>query len=270
MFSFKFKRNTHKETEAERRYVEREVKKIPKVISVIFFIYITIFLSLMIWYFYFKSTYYVSTVEGSSMQPTINVGIQKESQSEDMVYVNRRIKGERGDIVTIETSSDNKIIKRIIAKEGDKVSIYVADDGFYHVAIMYNWSQEVEILEEDYVKSYAEWRNGGNHSSEKILENVTYALDFYNTFLSDMGENVTKIDGAYYYQVPKDCYFCLGDNRAYSNDSRSRGVFKKSQIKGVAEIIIKGGSLESGSLASKKFNAIISYYWKRLEKSFMR
>jgi len=150
------------------------------------------------------------------------------------------------------------------------ISIYVADDGFYHVAIMYNWSQEVEILEEDYVKSYAEWRNGGNHSSEKILENVTYALDFYNTFLSDMGENVTKIDGAYYYQVPKDCYFCLGDNRAYSNDSRSRGVFKKSQIKGVAEIIIKGGSLESGSLASKKFNAIISYYWKRLEKSFMR
>ena len=273
MFSFKFKRRKHKETEAERKYIDREVKKIPKVISIIFLVYILIFLGSMIWYFYFKSTYYISTVEGSSMQPTINVNIQKESQAEDLVYVNRRIKGERGDIVTIEVDGvkgKEKIIKRILAKEGDQVSIYVADDGFYHVAIKYSWADKVEILQEDYIKSYNEWRNSGNHAYEKVVGDVVYAGDFYNTFFGQEDENIVQIDGVLYYQIPKNKYFCLGDNRAYSNDSRSRGLFDKSRITGVAEIIVKDGALSTGSLASKKINAIVSYYWKRLEKSFAR
>lgn len=270
MFRFDFRRKKHKETESERKYVEREVKKIPKVITIIFFVHITIFLASMIWYFYFKSTYYVSEVQGSSMQPILNSGIQNDSQKEDMVYVNRRLKGERGDIVTIQTEGSDKIIKRVIAKEGDCVSIYVADDGFYHVSIKYSWEENAKILNEQYVKSYEEWKNGGNHFAQEERDGVIYARDFYYMFIYNDDENVVNIDGVYYYQIPKNKYFCLGDNRAWSSDSRSRGLFDKSQIQGVAEIIIKGGSLNSGSLASKKFNAIVAFYWKKLENSLKR
>ena len=99
---------------------------------------------------------------------------------------------------------------------------------------------------------------------------VVYAKDFYNTFFGQEDENIVQIDGVLYYQIPKNKYFCLGDNRAYSYDSRSRGLFDKSRLTGVAEIIVKDGALSTGSLASKKINAIVSYYWKRLEKSFAR
>lgn len=36
-------------------------------------------------------------------------------------------------------------------------------------------------------------------------------------------------------QVPKDCYFVLGDNRSYATDSRYFGFIKKSEITGVVK-----------------------------------
>ena len=277
MFKFKFIRRKHKETAEEREFVEREVKKIPTAISIIFFVYIVIFLSAMIWYFDFKATYYVSVVEGGSMQPTINSGIaDRSSNSEDFVYVNTRKTGERGDIIIIQDDTSQKpIIKRIIGKEGDKVSIFVSSDGNYHVSIKYAWSEEPEVLQEEYVKSYDLWTKStfSSYFTKKIDGGVTYENAFYYQFINDgegYKENISVIDGVYYYEVPSDCYFCLGDNRAVSSDSRMRGVFKKEQIKGVADIIVKGGSLSSGNLGLKKFSAIFSFYWGKIEELFSR
>ena len=105
------------------------------------------------------------------MQPTINSGIaERSSSSEDFVYVNTRKKGNHGDIVILkEESSSKPIIKRIIAKEGDLVSIFVGDDGYYHVSLQNSWESEPQILQEDYVKSYEIWTNSTFSSYFKNL-----------------------------------------------------------------------------------------------------
>lgn len=262
MFFFK----SHKNSKKEDEFVEKEIKKIPKVISIMFFVYIILFLALMVWLFYFKATYYISPVQGTSMQPTINPEISSQLDSNDFVYVNGRKTGTYGDIVTIDVGAENPIIKRVIGMEGDLVSIYMTEDGYYHVAILYRYTRDVVILEEEYIKSYSKWTS----SREGIVvSNVVYEKQFYDTFLKS-GSNLENIDGVLFYEVPKNAYFCLGDNRAVSSDSRSRGVFSKNQIKGVAEIIVKYGNVSSGSLLGKKIAAIAAYYWEKIEKSFAR
>lgn len=269
-----FKKSNHKETQQEREFVEKEVKKIPKVISIMFFVYIVLFLSTMVWFFVFKSTYYISKVEGSSMKPTINSGISDSSKdSEDFVYVNTKNKGSHGDIVVIqEFENSEKIIKRIIATAGDKISIYVAEDGFYHVNINYAGTDNVVMLEEDYIKSYYEWRNQGIYMQTKMDNGITYEYTFYSNFInngSGYKANVSQIDGVYFYEVPTNSYFCMGDNRSVSDDSRRRGVFTANQISGVADIIVRYGSV-GGNTLLKKLSAISAFYWSRLEDTFAR
>ena len=278
MFKFNlFKRNHEKETAEQREFVEKQARKIPKALSTIFLVYLILFLSIMSWYFYFKSTYYISPIAGASMQPTINDGLLDyySKTSEDFAYVNKTKTGQRGDIVTIKTDGDS-IIKRIIADEGDKVSIFVAEDGFFHVSVQYAFASSPQTLYEDYVKSYDEWTNSTKYTtfSKKVTDGDTvYEKEFYTNFIkfgAEYKENVCVIDGVYYYEVPKGYVFCLGDNRSVSSDSRIRGAFKKTQIKGVAEIIVKGGSLNNGNIFIKKFNAIFSFYWGKIENLFAR
>lgn len=275
MFRIKlFKKNKHKETEQERAFVEKEVKKIPKVISIVFFVYMVLFLSIMVWYFTFKATHYISNVEGLSMQPTFNSGISSQDESEDFVYVNTTNKGTNGDIVVIKEKPQDKdsIIKRLIAKGGDKVSIYVTEDGFFHVSISYAGTNEFVVLQEDYIKSYYEWKNQGFYTQTKTDNGIIYENTFYSHYInsgSGYNMNVKQIDGIYFYEVPADCYFCLGDNRAISSDSRERGVFTKSQIKGVAEIIVKNGSV-AGNTFFKKISSISAFYWSKIEDMFAR
>lgn len=264
MFFFKFKKQ--KNSQQDNEFVDKEIKKIPKVISIIFFVYIVLFLALMIWLFYFKATYYISPVQGTSMQPTINPDIVSQTDSTDFVYVNSRKAGTYGDIVTIDVGAEKPIIKRIIGTQGDLVSIYIADDGYYHVAMLYKNTRNVVVLNEDYIKSYSLWTS----AREGILQNeVIYEKQFYDTFLNG-ATNLEIIDGVLFYEIPENFYFCLGDNRAVSSDSRSRGVFNKDQIKGVAEIIVKDGNINSGWLLGKKISAISAYYWEKIENSFAR
>ena len=264
MFLFKFKK--HKTTQKEKDFIEREIKKIPRVISIIFFVYMILFLIIMIWLFYFKATYYISPVRGTSMQPTINSTTTNENVSDDIVYVNSKKIGSYNDVVTIDVGSSNPIIKRVIGMQGDLVSIYVTEGGYYHVAILYKYTKDVVILEEDYIKSYSGWTNTRD---SLVYSGVTYEKSFYDTFLKN-GQNVESIEGVLFYEIPENAYFCLGDNRAVSSDSRTRGVFSKNQIKGVAEIIVKDGNVNSGWLFGKKLSAIVAYYWGKIEDSFAR
>ena len=267
---FKFKRQK-KVVNDNGEYIEKQVKKIPKTLTYIFLIYLSIFLIIVIWYFAFQSTHYISTVQGSSMKPTLNIGITSESQSEDIVYVNTSRKGSKGDIVVIENNNGH-IIKRIIATEGDKVSIYITEDGYYHVSIVYANTDDPIILQEEYVNSYSDWTKRGFYSSYVFDNGIKYEENFYQNLIYEQGyyDNVSLIDGIYHAEVPEDHVFCLGDNRSVSSDSRVKGFFKESEIKGVADIIIKGGALEGGASFGKRFSAIISYYWSEIEKSFAR
>lgn len=273
MFKFKFRKR--KATAEESAYVEKQVRKIPKVVSIIFLIYVIIFVCFMIWYFDFRSKYYISDVEGPSMSPTINAEVSDSDPNtkQDFVYVNKKKEAQRGDIVVVNLNTtgvkenDYYIIKRVIAMAGDKVTIKIAEDGYYHVFMQYAGQEEVTQLDEDYIKSYEGWTSA---KSVYISSTTYYESEFYSTFISS-DTNVSIIDGVAFYEVPENSYFCLGDNRAVSVDSRRRGVFSKSKISGVAEIIVKNGTNYGGiKLFFKKWGSIWGFYWKQIEMLFAR
>lgn len=275
MFKFKFRKR--KATAEESAYVEKQVRKIPKIVSIVFLIYVIIFVCFMIWYFDFRTNYYISDVEGPSMSPTINAEVSDSDPKtkQDFVYVNKKKEAQRGDIIVINVNTtgvkenDHYIIKRVIAMAGDKVTIKIADDGYYHVFVQYAGQEEISQLDEDYIKSYESWMSA---KPVHIDTNTFYEAEFYSTFIST-GANVSVIDGVAYYEIPEDSYFCLGDNRAVSKDSRNSEyrTFSKSKISGVAEIIVKNGAKVKGiKLFFKKWGAIWGYYWKQIEMLFAR
>jgi len=270
MFRFTFKKQ--KQTKARKKYEEKHAGSMSKGLAIIFVVCFLIFAAVFSFYIYFIKTYFISDVYDISMQPTLNKNITSSSATQDFVYVNKKATPDYGDIVTIKYGSKN-IIKRVIAKGGDKVSIIVAPDGVYHVSIIYDGTEEVVVLEEDYIKSYYDWRNCSDCGTPVIDGTYSYESVFYKTFIKNGNyyENVENIGEVYYSVVPEDSYFCLGDNRAKSKDSRAEGYYGKNSISGVAEIIVKDGNIDDGGwLLGKKLSAIFDFYWAKIAKSFAR
>ncbi len=140
-------------------------------------------------------------VVGSSMYPTLNGAESEDSPGGDYVYVNKHSKPDYGDIVVVFRNSDTTIIKRAVAFGGDYVRI---DRG--QLQIKYSGTDEFVDVEENYVAS----------------ENNTPDLP-KNNFHND--------ENGYY--VEEGYFFLLGDNRDVSEDSRSRGSFKMTNLYGV-------------------------------------
>ncbi len=107
----------------------------------------------------------------------------------------------RGDIITIKDPGylNKNIIKRVIAKPGDKFKIDL-DAGKV-------WVND-ELLNETYIKdpgkTFGHYRDGGNWDYPEV--------------------------------IPQNMYFCMGDNRLGSSDSRWNGIglIRREDIMGVA------------------------------------
>ncbi len=145
--------------------------------------------------FVFTFMFKVVTVSGPSMDYTLYNGQKLIISS--MFYT-----PERGDIVVIDTDKfAEPIIKRIIALEGDTVEI----DFENWVTTVTTKEGEVIIYEnEEYVNREGDGPMGFEQSARYPLT---------------VGEGEI---------------FAMGDNRAHSTDSRSRGCFKESEIIGKA------------------------------------
>lgn len=137
-------------------------------------------------------------VDGDSMNNTL--------ENHQVVWANKlNYTPERFDVVIIEPYEDENIlyIKRIIALPGE--TIYIDAEDRIHITPAD--SNESYVLEDPYG-------------------------DFFGTAFSKMIIFANNPDGSY--TLGEDEYFCMGDNRYNSKDSRSLGAFTIEQIKGHA------------------------------------
>lgn len=146
-------------------------------------------------------------VFGPSMEPTLYEGNVIFSEKISTYFESYK----RGDIVVLNgqgmTGYDREeyLVKRIIGLPGD--TIRIADGVVY---IMPSGQTEFFILVEDYLAT--------NTSTTMMSYGVEQGYDEIT-----LGENE---------------YYCLGDNRAVSNDSRLLGPFTEDRIKGVAVVLV--------------------------------
>ena len=142
-------------------------------------------------------------VYGDSMNPTLESGDVLFTQKISTYFK----KYDRGDIVVLDGSNmegyskSEYLIKRIVGLPGETVKIA---DGCVYIKPMGH--SDYYILQENY-----------------LPEGVKTTMMDYGTA---HGYNEIKLG--------EDEYFCLGDNRPVSNDSRNLGPFKENRIVAVA------------------------------------
>lgn len=140
-------------------------------------------------------------VDGTSMYPTVNDGDVGFSS-----VVQKNVAGiNRFDIVVVSLDSGEKeklLIKRVIGLPGDSVEF--KNDQLYINGEM----MSQDFLDEEYVKNQKEISSSGL---------------FTNDFTIVLGE---------------DEYFCMGDNRLVSADSRVYGAFSKEKIQSIGIFVL--------------------------------
>lgn len=186
--------------------------------------------TLLVSYLIFAWVYASTPVLGTSMMPTLN---PKGSNKSDIVYINRFHKGNSEDIIVVdqgpEYDDSRFIVKRIVAKENDKVSFKKdIESGEYYLYV--NGVKKIENYLFDY-KSSGDPSNLGNERTYLNIE----SLKLSRPELFDINNDLV---------VPKNMVFALGDNRGVSIDSSMKGPFSKSSIVGKVDFIVPYGTSE--------------------------
>lgn len=268
---------------------EKENKKIGKVFNICLTVFIILFVIVGSFSIWFNATFRFYTVSGTSMQPTINPDISG-GDFQDGVYVTTNFDLEYKDIIVLYRPGDtehkqNTIIKRVIATEGDYVTIKMVDTSEgqrYKVFVQRAGSDQIEMLEEDYI--YTGGEDWSNNLSPHPENGVLYEPRFYAKFLeysdTEFYNKYMLDDGSYYYKVGEDQVFFLGDNRLASSDARAYGCVNEEDI--VGEVVVMMRDIkedyfyqnEKGVWESKpkfwfaKMNAIFGYMWDKIVEFF--
>lgn len=191
-----------------------------KVTLKVFVIVITIIVFLMLASLLaFNITYTKSTVNGLSMYPTLNRDI---SSGSDRVFINRFEDGNVGDIVVAKVKDEENwdhtiegdyVIKRFIAKAGDKVKIVNPRLNYYELLVNNEvfYTKEIEGL----VPTY---------------ENFNYYVNMHKA------EEGRVEDGALV--LFKGEIFLMGDNWETSYDCATAGPISASSLVGRVDIIV--------------------------------
>ena len=207
---------------------------------------------------WFQNNYRYVTINGTSMQPTLNpnpVNING-NDVQDAVYI--KLTSEDityGDIIIIDKSTYNyntSVIKRLLALDGDQISIakvhvVQGNDNYteYRFMRIKEGSSEIEIVYEDYIAGYGIW-----NSYVPILDNeVYYEPYFYRMFLEDSQTTTHYVEGVgnvKFYTVMPGQIFYMGDNRTGSTDARWTGTDSQENVIGrVVSIVHNSTSIQN-------------------------
>jgi len=202
----------NKKKPAEKKSFAREA------LEWIICILVAFVLAIIIKYLIFTPT----LVKMSSMYPTI--------QSEERVFVNRTVRTfnldlNRGDIVTFEAPNYNETVVRNI-NNGSVKAEYTERKGFEWIT--YNL---LEIGKTSYIKrviglpgDHILIEKGKVYVNDEELDESAYLPDGTSTEF--------RVESLHDFIVPEGYYFCMGDNRAGSQDCRSFGCIPKEKIEG--------------------------------------
>ena len=276
------------------QYNDKKKKKETGSIAVYLTTHITLYIVLLFfliffaWYTGFSVTHRYYEVRGASMKPTYNASISNtdDHSSHDAVYVNLYDRIGNGDAVvigdvTLSNGQTGNIIKRVIASEGDFVTIasyrselfvyrILASDMIFDgdgtpVDCVYTDSSQVRVYENSNDTGYSISKEDWNSTI------LGYDSEFYSKFLDQTSNEVHQANYTYFtfdslifVQVPENSYFCLGDNRGHSDDSRYFGFFDESQMAGRVEIVVYDYSFVN------RVWEVIKFYYKEVEEFFAR
>ena len=198
-------------------------------------------------------------VVGLSMLPTINSSAydNKDTEHIDYVFILKSNHYERKDIVVIKegkTTSNSRIIKRIIAVPGDTI-------GFKKTGFSPSNNNKI---------SYDVYLNGKKLEENYIFEQKLYLFpsdgmgyDFYNLLIDDLDTSDGDGDGFFEITMDKNQYFVMGDNRNNSTDSRYFGPVTKDEIIGKSVIHVKYGQTLFETIWKSIFSQNLLIYTRR-------
>lgn len=243
-------------------------------------------------------------VKGVSMMSTLNGQITEEQLvyetnkaqkiSYDGVYIEKNGQFDVFDIVVIEKPDSESVIKRVMAVEGDWITIAKGqtasgEECFYFYRIAND--QVKEEVSSEQARVYENGQNGYSIYNDSTLwvhksatdsyreisvnvgeETITnaYEFNFYLTFLKYYGAEQERYnyfvsqEGLVYVQVPQDKLFYMGDNRQYSTDSREVGFCDSAYVVGRTEIIVYNYNFVN------RLWEVVKFYFKEMETFFAR
>lgn len=188
-------------------------------------IFFAIYILTIICYLIFCLIFVQAQVIGTSMQPTFNINLSYEDDAtsspyKDIVYANRFDKGQNGDIVIAKVNNDI-VIKRLVATEGQILTLKYESDGYYHFYLSNEAGAMPKKLDESYIGEFRQYMNYGYFLRFLDIEGVEE-----DGMLSGSSASLT---------IPEDCVFLLGDNRQTSEDSTTYGPISESKIMGTVQ-----------------------------------
>ena len=204
-------------------------KKFNKIIDILLWVVIVILACAVLCRAFVYSDIVIS---GTSMMPTFT--------DEEVVGVSKVTRPNRGDVAVFykkdganklselfssgKSGDDNehsKLIKRVVALEGDKVWVELIDEE-HDLYQLFIETPNGEILAEDGYVRDGEKLDVANFYIRSVV--------FNGSGLGLLLEHIGR-DNAF--TVPADCFYALGDNRSNSHDSRAFGAVPMSRLYGV-------------------------------------
>lgn len=281
------------------QYSKEKVKDETKHLALYFTIHIALYIVLLFfliffaWYTVFVTTHKFYAVSGPSMKYTLNRQIDDHDtkSSFDAVYVDKFTKAKLFDIVVIEKPNSDSVIKRLMATEGDYITIAkgtnaLGEECYYYYRIpkgsdLESFTDEQARLDEEsgnlgyQIRGYDDWfKNVSPTIDINVVVNEEtfshqYEYNFFATFLDGYETNEKfnyhiSNDGLIYVQVPQGQIFYMGDNRGHSTDARERGFTDEKYIFGRTEFIVYNYNF------GNRLWEVVKFYFNEMEEFFAR